>query len=95
MKTWIVIIAFAGTLALGFSSGLLVGRQFPAKHFERFGTSMYLYEVSTGKMCDPFPAPNPFEQFGGTAFQPAPTASTNPYAEFKTPQSSPPPPCVK
>jgi hypothetical protein len=33
-----------------FGAGLLVGRQFPAHHFERFGDS-YLLDSATGKVC--------------------------------------------
>src|SRR6185437_10496246 len=66
MKTWLIGVAAGGCLVVGFGSGLLVGRQFPAKHYERFGTSMYLYDVSTGRLCNPFPVVNdPFAAYGG------------------------------
>ena len=35
----------------GFGSGLFVGRQFPAHHFERFGDTSYLLDSATGKVC--------------------------------------------
>jgi hypothetical protein len=46
----IVIIA----CGIGFGSGLLVGRQFPAHRFERFGNSSYLFDPTNGKVCNPF-----------------------------------------
>jgi hypothetical protein len=44
----------SGACIIGFGSGLLVGRQFPAHHYERFGNSSYLLDPSTGRVCDPF-----------------------------------------
>jgi hypothetical protein len=83
MKAWILAVALAGSLGLGFGSGLLVGRQFPAKHYERFGTSTYLYDVSTGKLCNPFPPPNQALLSDTEKINAAWGAATNP------------PPCVK
>jgi hypothetical protein len=40
----------------GFGSGVLVGRQFPAHHFEKMENSHYLYDTSTGHVCDFWPA---------------------------------------
>jgi hypothetical protein len=54
MKPWLMVVALVGCLAIGFGSGLLVGRQFPAHHFERFGSSSYLLESTTGTLCNPF-----------------------------------------
>jgi hypothetical protein len=47
------VVLISGACIVGFGSGLLVGRQFPAHHFERFGNSSYLLDTSTGKICDP------------------------------------------
>lgn len=59
--------------AAGFGSGLLVGRQFPAHRFERFGESWYVLDTTTGKVCNPLKDPNVptniFDQ-GGSASQP-------------------------
>jgi len=45
-------------VGIGFGSGLLVGRQFPAHRFERFGETVYLFDPTTGKICNPFKNPN-------------------------------------
>lgn len=53
--------------AVCFGSGLLVGREFPARHYERFGNTSYLLNTSTGKVCDPMfkaTAPSVYEQQG-------------------------------
>ena len=53
--------------AIGFGGGLLVGRQFPAHHYERFATTSYLLDPSSGKVCDPMfktTAPSVYEQQG-------------------------------
>jgi len=47
------VVLISGACIVGFGSGLLVGRQFPAHHFERFGNSSYLLDTSSGKICDP------------------------------------------
>ena len=46
------VVLISGACIVGFGSGLLVGRQFPAHQFERFGNSSYLLDTSTGKICD-------------------------------------------
>jgi len=52
-------------VGVGFGTGLLVGRQYPAHRFEKFGDSKYLLDPTTGKVCDPFKDPsissNPFD----------------------------------
>jgi hypothetical protein len=50
---WLFITVGSFGLVAVFGLGILVGRQFPAHHFERFGQSAYLYDVTTGKMCNP------------------------------------------
>jgi hypothetical protein len=42
--------------AVGFGSGLLVGRHFPVHHFQKMESSHYLYDTSTGYVCDFFPS---------------------------------------
>jgi hypothetical protein len=46
------VVMIIGACIVGLGSGLIVGRQFPAHHFERFGNSSYLLDTSTGKICD-------------------------------------------
>jgi hypothetical protein len=48
------VAVVVGACGVGFGSGLFLGRQFPANHFERFGSSRFLLNPSTGKICDPF-----------------------------------------
>lgn len=36
---------------VGFGSGLLVGRQYPAHNFQRFGDTSYLLDSATGRVC--------------------------------------------
>jgi hypothetical protein len=68
---------------------LLVGRQFPAHRFERFGDTHYLLDPTTGRVCDPFKIPNanPVDQALST------------YSGYGPPLPSPspnnPPPCGK
>ena len=94
MKISVLIASGTGLFLLSFGSGLLVGRQFPSRRFERFGESHYLMEPATGKVCDPFKDPketgNPFAH----AFDPN-TTPKNPIDQtvgdvWKTPY---PPPC--
>lgn len=66
-----VLIISAGT-AIGFGSGLLIGRQFPIQRFQKFGDTRYLLNPTTGLVCDPFKNPivsaNPIDQaFGASA----------------------------
>ncbi len=48
----VFVLLVLGAAGLGFGSGLLVGRQFPAHRYERFGNSTYLLDSATGKVCD-------------------------------------------
>jgi len=50
---WIGVTCTLVALVIGFGSGLLVGRQFPAHHYEKFGNTSYLLDVAPGKVCDP------------------------------------------
>jgi hypothetical protein len=54
----VFVLLISGTVAVGFGSGLLVGRQFPSHRFERFGESWYVLDATTGKVCNPFKDPN-------------------------------------
>lgn len=47
---WVFSGAFCAVLLFG--SGLLVGRQFPAHHYEKIPESPYLFDSSTGHVCD-------------------------------------------
>lgn len=50
---WIAGATLSG--AILFGAGLLVGRQFPAHHFERLQNSSYLYDSTTGHVCQSVP----------------------------------------
>jgi hypothetical protein len=77
----LLILIAAG---LGFGSGLLVGRQFPAHHWRQIEGTAYLYDSSTGQPCsalkNPRESSNLFDQAAG-----APAAKSPGY----------PPPCGK
>jgi hypothetical protein len=99
LGTAVFVLLISGTVAVGFGSGLLVGRQFPAHRFERFGESWYVLDATNGKVRDPFKDPNAstnvFDQ-GGSSPQPksgAPDLSDL----FPTNKSTSnyPPPCGK
>jgi hypothetical protein len=47
---WILSGVFCAVLLFG--SGLLVGRQFPAHHYEKIPESPFLFDSSTGHVCD-------------------------------------------
>jgi hypothetical protein len=65
LKNWQIATSIAIAASLAFGGGLLVGRQFPAHHFERFGETAFLYDTSSGRMCNPFKDDNPYAEFGG------------------------------
>jgi len=76
------VVLISGACVVGFGSGLLVGRQFPAHHFEQFGNPSYLLDTSTGKICKL------------TVFEDKTQNSTsNRYSIFLDPTG--PPPCEK
>lgn len=45
--------------SIGFVSGLLVGRRFPAHSFQKFG--QYLLDPTTGHVCDPLKDPKSYQ----------------------------------
>jgi hypothetical protein len=51
----VFVLIISGGVVIGFGSGFLVGRQFPAHHFEKMENSHYLYDTSTGHVCDFWP----------------------------------------
>jgi hypothetical protein len=57
----VVVIAWV----VGFGPGLLIGRHYPARSFQKFGETRYLLDPATGRVCDPFkdPKEDPFAQF--------------------------------
>lgn len=75
-----IILVGVGTLAcsIGFGGGLLVGRRFPARQFEKFGNSTYLLDTTTGKVCDPFKDPNESTNPLDQAFHPQAEAKSQP-----------------
>jgi hypothetical protein len=78
------VVLISGACIVGFGSGLLVGRQFPAHHYERFGNSSYLLDPATGKVCDPFKTQN----------DPQPASKSTPdLSDLFSPKPSGPPSC--
>jgi hypothetical protein len=79
----------------GFGSGLLIGRQYPAHHFVRFGNSSYLLDPTTGKVCNPFKSPketaNIIDRASG-ASNPAPAYDANGFQIVKNPADASPDP---
>ena len=51
----VFVLLVLGVVVVGFGSGWLVGRQFPAHRFEKMDSSHYLYDTSTGYVCDFWP----------------------------------------
>lgn len=53
MKIWLFVLVSTGSLAVGFGSGFLIGRFFPAHHFEHVagGPDYMLLDTATGKPC--------------------------------------------
>jgi hypothetical protein len=54
-ETALYITVIAVVCVMGFGSGFFVGRQFPAHRFEKIENSHYLYDTSTGHVCDFLP----------------------------------------
>jgi hypothetical protein len=93
--------------AVGFGSGLLVGRHFPTRSFQKFGDTRYVLDPTTGKVCDPFKDPNANPADLSDLFPPAPATSgsqtakdaTDPFAAYGgheiKPASHYPPACGK
>jgi len=84
-----VLLVFSA-IAIGFGSGMLVGRQFPAHRFERFGETRFLLDPTSGKVCDPFKNPA-----GTTAVPSQPGESLDEYLKQFQSSSNYPPPCGK
>jgi hypothetical protein len=102
ISLFVAIVAIA--CGMGFGSGLLIGRKFPAHTFQRFGDTRYLFDAATGKVCDPFKDPkastNPFahltDQNGPSSAESPADPSSDPYAKYIVkPPSNYPPPCGK
>ena len=62
----VVLLVFA-LVGLGFGSGFLIGRQFPAHRYERFAETRFLFDSATGQICDPLKEANrnPIDQARG------------------------------
>ena len=105
MQSIAVRVAFAVLAgAWLFSAGLLIGREIPAHHFERFGNTGYLFDASSGYICNatnpalpdpwdkyavPAPAANdPFVPYGGHAVDPN-AKSPNPIDQALTKSTDP------
>jgi hypothetical protein len=50
-KNYVLLSILGIALALG---GFIAGRMYPVHHYEQLGTSSYLFDSSTGKVCAPF-----------------------------------------
>jgi hypothetical protein len=61
------VLMVSGACVAGLGSGFLVGRQFPARSFQKYGDTRYLLDPIAGKLCDPFKNPKevPFATYGG------------------------------
>jgi hypothetical protein len=89
-----VLLVF-GAVGVGFGSGLLVGREFPAHRYERFGETLYLFDPTTGKVCNPFKDPKaPVDLSGIWNSSQAPPRDANGFQIVK-PAPNYPPPCGK
>jgi len=84
IAVWVAFGALAG--AWLFGAGLLIGREMPAHHFERFGSSGYLFDTSTGSLCTAFGTgkENPIDQ----------ALATPKYTEGLASLVAPVPPCA-
>jgi hypothetical protein len=56
MRILLAVAAFV----LGAGVGILVGRQYPAHHFERMGDSQFMVDTTTGTTCDLTKTLHPF-----------------------------------
>lgn len=88
ISLFIAIVAIA--CGMGFGSGLLIGRKFPAHTFQRFGDTRYLLDATTGKVCDPFkdPKEDPFARY---AIDPNTGKPVDPFAAYGGHAVTPPP----
>lgn len=82
---------------VGFGSGLLLGRRFPSRNFQKFGESRFVLDSTTGKVCDPFKDPKESSNIFDHAFDHTDTVPKNPVDQslsdiWKTPY---PPACGK
>ena len=69
-------VAFASLGLWLFGAGLLVGRVVPVRHFERFGTSNYLFDASSGYVCRVLPTADPWDKYA-TPINPADAKGTS------------------
>ena len=75
------LFLWIAAVIVSFGAGLLLGRQFPAHHYEKFGVSRMLLDTTTGMVCDPLPKPlNPPSILDGA---PLPSDSGYPPCEAK------------
>ena len=65
--TALFVVIVSGACLIGFGTGLLVGRQFPAHHFEKIPSTPYILDTSTGHVCAVFvePSTNPYSKYFG------------------------------
>jgi len=95
----VFVLLVLGAVGLGFGSGLLVGRQFPAHRFERFGESWYVLDTTTGRVCNPLKDPNaPANIFDQGGSSPQPKSGAPDLSDLFPPNKSTsnyPPPCGK
>ena len=96
------VAVLTGSCAVGLGLGLIVGRNYPAHVFQKYGETRFLLESTTGKLCAPFrdPSANPADL--SDLFPPKDASSGQIAAKSPTDQTlsniwkSPyPPACVK
>lgn len=91
---WLAALAVLFALGNGFGAGLLIGRQFPARHYEKLNQSTsYLFDVNTGQICNPVQYPTAtYDANGLEIVKPA-----DPMAAYRAMAAGPayPPPCGK
>jgi hypothetical protein len=90
----VFVLLVSGAVVIGFGSGLLVGRQYPAHHFERMGESWYVLDTTTGKVCSPFKDPRASTNLIDQALAGNTTTDANGFTVVK-PASNYPPACGK
>ena len=55
MKKFVWIAGAVLSSAILFGAGLLVGRQFPAHHYQELGNTSRLFDSTTGHVCETGP----------------------------------------
>jgi hypothetical protein len=91
----VFVLLVLGTVGLGFGSGFLAGRKFPAHRYERFGESWCVLDSTTGKVCNPLKDPNANPTDLSDLFPPNKPATDANGFQIVKPTPDYPPPCGK